>query len=161
MSRRILYKQSLLKGLSNHWPKTIKIPRMVPRDRVNAHQKCITMLSLGSWRFCVQCFVLLEILWLCIYLQIPQLIYLKATIIIKNRGKKVEFYLGVVLQCKLASTWRGVALLRQTAALTGRLVWGSWPVQRVASLLTSEDHMVGFSTELRSFLFPLSAHSTK
>ena len=31
MSRRILYKQSLLKGLSNHWPKIIKIPKNGPK----------------------------------------------------------------------------------------------------------------------------------
>lgn len=78
------------------------------------------------------------------------------TVVIKNRKKKLRCYLCVVLQSRLANTWRGVALLLQISALRGRLVWGSWPFQMAASLI-SEDHIVWFSTvSILSFPFKCS-----
>lgn len=66
------------------------------------------------------------------------------TYIKKERKKENLLYLYVVLQSKLADTWRGVDQLLQTSVQTQRPVLGSWPCQR-ATFQLSEGHMAHFS----------------
>lgn len=62
-------------------------------------------------------------------------------------------YLYVVLQSKLADTWRGVDQLLQTAVQTRRLVLGSWPYKG-ASLSFHKDSLLTFLKSLAYLHLP-------